>query len=76
MSKKRHLYELHVDKSTNLEIHFEQLNLLELFLFKNQKDLCQNNRCLVAGYLVTEHLTRVLGASSKLQTEVEKAKSH
>ena len=38
-------YELNVDKSASLEIHFGQLNLLELFLFKNQKDLCQNNRC-------------------------------
>ena len=34
-------YKLDVDKSTNLEIHFRQLNLLKLFLFKNQKDLCQ-----------------------------------
>ena len=38
-------YELDVNKSTSLEIHFGQLNLLELFLFKNQKDLRQNNRC-------------------------------
>jgi hypothetical protein len=38
-------YELDIDKLTSLEIHFGQLNLLELFLFKNQKDLCQNHRC-------------------------------
>lgn len=28
-------YELDVDKSTNLEIHFGQLNPLKLFLFKD-----------------------------------------
>lgn len=38
-------YKLYVDKSANLEIHFGQLNLFKLFLFKNQKNLCQNNRC-------------------------------
>lgn len=38
----KNLVFLELDK---LEIHFGQLNLLKLFLFKNQKDLCQNNRC-------------------------------
>uniref|UniRef100_A0A453PTU9 Uncharacterized protein n=1 Tax=Aegilops tauschii subsp. strangulata TaxID=200361 RepID=A0A453PTU9_AEGTS len=31
--------------SRDLEIHFVQLNLFKLFLFENQKNLCQNNGC-------------------------------
>lgn len=38
-------YQLDVKESPHLEIHFVQLNLFKLFLFKNQKNLCQNNRC-------------------------------
>ena len=33
------------DASRDLEIHFVQLNLFKLFLFENQKNLCQNNGC-------------------------------
>lgn len=38
-------YQLYVKESLDLKIHFVQLNFFKLFLFKNQKNLCQNNRC-------------------------------
>jgi len=39
----RVFYQLDGKESLDLEIHFVQLNLFKLFLFKNQKNLCQNN---------------------------------
>lgn len=44
-SRNRGFFSLDGKKSQDLEIHFVQLNLFKLFLFENQKNLCQNNRC-------------------------------
>lgn len=37
--------QLHVQKSIDLKIHLGQLNFLKLFLLKDQKYLCQDDRC-------------------------------
>lgn len=37
--------QLNVRKSMDLKIHLGQLNFLKLFLLKDQKYLCQNDRC-------------------------------